>query len=145
MDPRRLQSRVALVTGASRGIGRAVALRLAGEGAAVAVNYNSHPAEAEEVVDEIRSGGGKAAALQADVADKAAVDRMVKDTAEQLGPIDILVNNAGRLYTGDLLEYDDTELVIAVVQTITYAFEGEEASFAMPLSRRCAAGVWASA
>ena len=110
MDPRRLQSRVALVTGASRGIGRAVALRLAGEGAAVAVNYNSHPAEAEEVVDEIRSGGGKAAALQADVADKAAVSRMVKDTAEQLGPIDILVNNAGLLFTGDLLDYDDTEL-----------------------------------
>ncbi len=109
MDPSRLQGRVALVTGASRGIGRAVALRLAGEGAAVAVNYHSHPAEAEAVVAEICSGGGKAAALRADIADRAAVKAMVEEAAGRLGPIDILVNNAGLLYTGDLLDYNDAE------------------------------------
>lgn len=110
MDPSRLRSRVALVTGASRGIGRAVALRLAGEGAAVAVNYHSRPAEAEAVVHKICSAGGKAAAVRADVADKAAVASMVTETVGRLGPIDILVNNAGLLHTGDLLDYEDSEL-----------------------------------
>jgi 3-oxoacyl-[acyl-carrier protein] reductase len=76
----------------------------------VAVNYHSRPAEAEAVVREICSAGGKAAAVRADVADKAAVASMVTEAVEQLGPIDILVNNAGLLHSGDLLNYEDTEL-----------------------------------
>ena len=101
--------RVALVTGGSRGIGRASALRLASDGAAVAVNYNSNAARAEEVVQQIEGAGGRAVALQADVADRSAVDAMVAQTAEQLGPVDILVNNAGLLIPGELLDYDEDD------------------------------------
>lgn len=87
--------RVALVTGASTGIGRATALALALRGCAVAVNYLSSRGSAEAVVDRIAAGGGRAVALQADVTDAAAVRRLVGETQAQLGPIDILVNNAG--------------------------------------------------
>src|SRR5690606_22602793 len=90
-----LANRVALVTGASRNIGRAIALALAKRGAAVAVNYAKSAAAAQEVVAEIEAGGGRAFAVQADVADADAVAAMVQAVEEHLGPIDILVNNAG--------------------------------------------------
>ena len=102
--------RVALVTGGSRGIGRAAALRLASDGAAVAVNYNSKAAAAEEVVEQIVSAGGRAVAIQADVADKSAVESMVTRAADELGPIDILVNNAGLLIPGELLDFNEDDL-----------------------------------
>ncbi len=102
--------RVALVTGGSRGIGRAAALRLASDGAAVAMNYNSNAAAAETVVGQIVSAGGRAIALQADVADKSAVESMVSETADQLGPVDILVNNAGLLIPGELLDFNEDDL-----------------------------------
>jgi len=86
---------VAIVTGASRGIGAAIALRLAGEGQAVVVNYAGRAEEAAEVVQRIESAGGRAIAVQADVADPAAV-RALFDAAERaFGRIDVLVNNAG--------------------------------------------------
>jgi 3-oxoacyl-[acyl-carrier protein] reductase len=105
----RLQGRVALVTGASRGIGRATALRLAGQGAAVGVNYHSRADAAHDVVEQVRRLGGRAVALQADVANPTAVDEMAAAARAALGPIDILVNNAGLLFRGALLDYEKDE------------------------------------
>ncbi|GLH63286.1 3-oxoacyl-[acyl-carrier-protein] reductase [Parageobacillus sp. G301] len=90
-----LQGKVALVTGASRGIGRAIALELARQGAKVAVNYAGNEAKANEVVEEIKNMGGEAFAIQADVSNAEAVDQMVKAVLERFERIDILVNNAG--------------------------------------------------
>ncbi len=89
-----LSGRVALVTGAGRNIGRAMAKALAAGGAAVIVNVRSNKAEAEEVVREIARDGGKAIAAVADVADEKAVAKMVADAVKQLGRLDYLVNNA---------------------------------------------------
>jgi 3-oxoacyl-[acyl-carrier protein] reductase len=91
----RLKGKVAIVTGASRGIGRATALAMAREGANVVVNYASSSGAAEEVVAAITGAGGQAIALQADVSKVDQVDAMVKDVKDKLGSIDILVNNAG--------------------------------------------------
>ena len=90
-----LDGKTALVTGASRGIGRAVALRLAEEGARVAINYAGNVKAAEEVKASIEAAGGTAILCQADVADSAAVEAMVAAVAKEFGTIDILVNNAG--------------------------------------------------
>ncbi|HJQ59498.1 MAG TPA: SDR family NAD(P)-dependent oxidoreductase [Vineibacter sp.] len=90
-----LHSRVALVTGASRGIGKAIALAMAKAGAAVAVNYVSRAAEARQVVDTINAGGGRAISWAADVSDSRAVAGMMRQVEAELGPIDVLVNNAG--------------------------------------------------
>lgn len=92
-----LTGRRALVTGAGKGLGRAIALELARCGADVAVNYNTSAEAAEAVVAEIEALGRKAVAVQADVRDEAAVKAMVVQTAEALGGLDILVNNAGLL------------------------------------------------
>jgi 3-oxoacyl-[acyl-carrier protein] reductase len=89
-----LKDRVAIVTGASRGIGRAIAVGLAREGAFVIVNYVSKAAAADEVVSEIRTAGGDAIAVQANVGDLAQHDRLVSAARERFGRIDILVNNA---------------------------------------------------
>lgn len=90
-----LKDRVALVTGGSRGIGKAVALALARGGAAVAINYRERDKDANEVAETIRKSGGDAATFGADVSLGAAVQGMVRDVEERFGPIDILVNNAG--------------------------------------------------
>ncbi len=88
-------ARVALVTGSSRGIGRAIAECLAGHGHRVAVNYASRPDAAQEVVATIAAGGGEAIAVGADVGDEAAVTGLFAEVAERLGPVEVLVNNAG--------------------------------------------------
>src|ERR1700728_1994576 len=90
-----LSGRVALVTGGSRGIGRAIALALAEAGADVAVNFLARSVEAEEVGRQVRALGRRAVVIAADVSDGGAVAGMVGSVADALGPIDLLVNNAG--------------------------------------------------
>lgn len=89
-----LEGKVALVTGASRGIGAAIARELSGEGAAVVINYLKNKEKAEEVADSIRNSGVKALVYQADITDESSVKSMVEETQRTLGPVDILVNNA---------------------------------------------------
>ena len=96
-----LKGRVAVVTGASLGIGRATALAFGRAGAKVVVNYRSHREQAEEVVKLIRDGGSKAVAVQADVADQAAVERLIAKAVAEFGKLDIAVSNAA---------YSDREL-----------------------------------
>jgi 3-oxoacyl-[acyl-carrier protein] reductase len=91
----RLAGKVAIVTGASKGIGAAIARQLAADGAAVVVNYASSKAGADEVVREITAQGGKAIAVQADVATKADIERLFVQTKKAFGQLDVLVNNAG--------------------------------------------------
>ena len=95
--------RVALVTGASRGIGRAIALRLAAEGCYVVINYNGSKEKAEEVQQEILQAGGQAHIYQCNVADFQACGEMFKDTISKMGHLDILVNNAGITKDGLLM------------------------------------------
>lgn len=104
----KLHNKIALVTGASRGIGRAIALRLARDGATVAVHYNNREDAALEVVREIEKANGRAAAFQADLGDIAAVQKMVQIVAADLGTVDILVNNAGQAQFGPLIEVDES-------------------------------------
>ena len=100
-----MQNKVAIVTGASRGIGRAIALQLATQGANVVVNYASSAAAAEKVVAEITAAGGEAFALQADVSQADQVDTLLNTVLEKFKRIDILVNNAG--ITRDTLAFTD--------------------------------------
>lgn len=90
-----LTGKTAVVTGGSRGIGRAICIELAKQGANVVVNYSGSEAKAAEVVKEIKALGTKAVAIQANVADSAAVESLMKQALEMFGTIDILVNNAG--------------------------------------------------
>ncbi len=111
-----LAGRVALVTGADRGIGRAIALALASAGADVAINYRAQQADAQVVYEAITRLGRNAAAIQADVSQSADVIQLVQATEQQLGPIDILVNNAGiaRRQPIDEIREEDWDELIAV-------------------------------
>src|SRR5512143_1396954 len=100
----RLAGKVAIVTGASRGIGKSIAMRFADEGAKVVVNYRNRAAEADAVVAEIRSAGGDAFAVAADVSSNADVQRLVEETLARYGRIDVLVNDAGVMIAKGLLE-----------------------------------------
>lgn len=102
-----LDGKVALVTGASRGIGRAIAIRLASEGAKVAINFAGNQKAAEEVKGEIEKNGGEAILVKANVADSAAVDEMFAKVIEAFGTVDILVNNAGITRDGLLMRMGD--------------------------------------
>src|SRR5581483_8655338 len=97
---------VALITGGSRGIGRAIAVRLARDGFAVTVNYHSNRQAAEEVIREIKEASGAAIAVQADVASSADRNRLISETLARFGRLDCLINNAGITSVGrkDLLE-----------------------------------------
>ena len=104
-----MQGKIALVTGASRGIGEAIAVALAEQGATVVVNYRSRKAEAEQVVRKIQRFGQTGQSMQADVADSDQVNRMVTAIEQEHGPIDILVNNAGITRPQDLADITETD------------------------------------
>ena len=101
--------RTALVTGGSRGIGRACALMLATRGASVAVNYRSSAEAAQEVVDSVTSAGQRAIAVQADVSDETQVVSMIETVEQELGPVELLINNAGVFH---FVSHEDTDLAI---------------------------------
>jgi len=105
----RLSGKVALVTGAQQGIGRAIAVALARDGADVGVNFLDEPSAAERVADEIRSLGRRALAVQADVAQAASVEAMVTAVVDALGPPEVLVNNAGVFPRASFLELQERE------------------------------------
>lgn len=118
MIAKRLQGKVALVTGANRGIGRGTSLCLAEEGADVVVNYRTHPQEAEEVVREITALGQRALAWQADVANRDQIEAMVQGTIARFGRLDIVVANAAydvRQWLVDL-RWEDVQRTVEVTQ-----------------------------
>src|SRR5580658_294561 len=106
---KRLDGKVALVTGGSRGIGRAVCQAFSREGAAVIVNFTKNADKAEALAESIRQGGGRALALQADVSSPSQVRTMAERAVGQFGSIDILVNNAGILSPGNVLQMKEEE------------------------------------
>jgi len=112
------KGRVALVTGASRGIGRGIALKLASEGADIVVNYNTHPEEAKEVADAVAEMGRQALICQADVSNRHAVAQMIAETVERFGCLDIAVANAALSIRAPVIEYqwDDFYRTIEVCQ-----------------------------
>jgi len=119
-----LDGRVALVTGGSRGIGRAVVEALANDGAKVAFVYNSNSDAANEVVEAIEAAGGECRAIQADVKSKEAADKIIEDLVETWGSVDIVVNNAGIIRDGLLamMEPEAWDAVISTNLTSVYNF-----------------------
>jgi glucose 1-dehydrogenase len=124
----KFKGRNAIVTGGSRGIGRAVAIELAREGANVGINFHSHPEEAEEVAKEVRAAGVKALLLQADVADLKAVEQMVARTAQELGSVDLYVSNAAYSDRESMLDAKMEGFRRTVDVTMWGAFHGVRAS-----------------
>lgn len=109
---KKLEGKVAVVTGASRGIGKAIAMRLALDGATVVINYNGSKEKAEQVLSEIEAAGGKAVVMQCNVGDFAQSESFIKEVVANLGRLDILVNNAGITKDGLLIgmkeaDFDD--------------------------------------
>lgn len=130
-----LAGKVAIVTGASRGIGRAIAQQLAAGGASVIINYHSSEAAANEVVQTISDQGGKAVAIHADVADFAAAQALVKDTLDAYGQVDILVNNAGTTRDTLLLSMSEEQWDVVIDTNLKSVFNCCKA-VARPMLRR---------
>ena len=116
--------RTAIITGASRGIGQAVARRLAGDGFACVVNYAGNAAEAERTAAEITAGGGRALAVRADVSDPAAVARLFDAAERAFGGVDVLVNNAGVMQLAPVAESDDALFDRQVAVNLKGTFNG---------------------
>jgi 3-oxoacyl-[acyl-carrier protein] reductase len=134
---RRLEGKIALVTGASRGIGAAIALRLASEGATVVVNYSGSREAALGVVDAIEAAGGRASAVQADVTDPAACTALVEAVVEEHGTIDILVNNAGITRDGLLVRMSDDDWDAVISTNLTGVFSVTRAAAKHMMKARC--------
>ena len=134
-----LAGKVAVVTGASRGIGRAIAEELAAEGASVVVNYHANAAAAEEVVGGIVERGGTAVAIQADVSDFAAAERLIKTAIDTYGAIDILVNNAGTTRDTLLLSMKEEEWDVVLTTNLKSVYNTCKA-ITRPMVRRKAGG-----
>jgi 3-oxoacyl-[acyl-carrier protein] reductase len=132
----RLRDKVAIVTGASRGIGRATALALAAEGARVVVNYNARADAAEQVVAEITAAGGRATAHQADVGDFAQAEALVKATIQSEGDLHILVNNAGITRDGLILTMTEADWDIVLRTNLKSTFACSKAAVRHMLRRR---------
>jgi acetoacetyl-CoA reductase/3-oxoacyl-[acyl-carrier protein] reductase len=118
----RLGERIAIVTGASRGIGRAIALELAREGAKVALNFQSNEALAEAVATEIRAGGGECMLARANVADAGAARGLIKTVVDQWGRLDILVNNAGITRDKSLRKMTDDDWLAVIGTNLNAVF-----------------------
>ena len=118
----KLRGKTALVTGGSVGLGRAICRVLAAEGAAVAVNYRSHAAEAESLAEELTASSVRAVALGADVADEGEVAAMFQAAAERLGPLDVLVNNAAVCPTGPAKDFSAAQWNETVQVNLTGTF-----------------------
>ena len=131
-----LSSRVALVTGGSRGIGRAIVLSLAGAGAAVAVNYRERAREAAEVVEAIRSMGRRGIAVPADVSLRQPVVDMIARIGGELGPVDILVNNAGIATVRGVDDLDEAEFDRTIAVNLKSAFLCTQAALPGMRARR---------
>lgn len=128
--------KVALITGASRGIGRACAVALAKKGYDIAVNYNSNDAKAKEVVDEITSLGRKAVAYKADTADLTAVKQMFREVVKEFGKLDVLVNNAGVVDDAYLLMIREDSLTRSLDINIKGYFHCAQQAALKMLSKR---------
>lgn len=132
----RLEGRVALVTGASRGIGAAIAERLAAEGAAVAVNYAGRADAAGAVVARIEAAGGSAKAFQADVSDPAACTSLVADVFATFGRLDVLVNNAGITRDGLVVRMSDDDWSSVIDTNLSGAFYATRAASKIMMKAR---------
>ena len=131
-----LTGRVALVTGASRGIGRACAIKLATLGAAVVVNFNTSAAAAQGVVEEIRAGGGDARAVQGDVSRLAAAQGVVKAAIDAYRRLDILVNNAGTTRDGLLAAMSEEDFDGVIQQNLKSVFNCSKAVLRQMMKQR---------
>ncbi len=134
MTPLDLMTRVALVTGGSRGIGAAIVHALAASGAAVAINYREQAGAAEALAASIRNAGGRAIAIGADVSQGDAVAKMFERAASELGPVDILVNNAGIAITRNIDDLTEAEFDKTIAVNLKSVFLCTKA--ALPAMRR---------
>ena len=132
----RLDERVAVVTGASRGIGRAIAIELARQGAKVIVNYNQNADAAQEVVTAIHSAGGEATAVRADVSDFSQAEALIKQAVSDYGQLDILVNNAGTTRDMVIMLMTEADWDEVIRTNLKSAFNCSKAAVKVMMRRR---------
>jgi 3-oxoacyl-[acyl-carrier protein] reductase len=131
-----LKERIAIVTGGSRGIGRAIAMELARRGATVVVNYHSNGEAASEVVKGIEAEGGSAKAVQADVSQFDQAEKLVKDTTAEYGKLDILVNNAGAARDGFIMMMSEEDWDFVIKTNLKSAFNCSKAAVRSMMRKR---------